>query len=176
MSHLFTNNVNQEFRGTKGNLTFADGEEYEVTFQIFLLNSGYLIGSVWFTSLNQSLEAKLAMNQTFKLNGHDNRNNLDVTAEKCSFYSIAAKEIEEFPFPIVICGFTIGSVKVYNDEMLKNINDKKTILYFEYGILNYYSTSRFSVDTEVGNIHCDNLLKPYYKLLEIKTLRNCHMI
>jgi len=157
MSHLFTNNVNQEYKGTKGRLTFADGEDYEVTFQIYLLNSGYLIGSVWFTSLNQSLEAKLNTKQTFVLNGRDQENDLDVMAEGCSFYSITNKRIDQFPYPIIICGFTINTVKVYDDQAVKNLN-KRSILYFEFGVLNYYSTSRFSVDTEVGNIQNISLL------------------
>lgn len=55
-------------------------------------------------------------------------------------------------------GFTINKVKICNDEEIKNLNDKKTTLYFEFGVLNYYSTSRFSIDTEVGNIQNINLL------------------
>lgn len=79
-------------------------------------------------------------------------------AEGCSFYSIIHKEIDQFPYPIIICGFTINTVKVYDDQAIKILNDKKTTLYFEFGILNYYSTGRFSVDTEVGNIQNINLL------------------
>ena len=158
MSHPFTNNVNQEFKGTGGTLTFAGGETYEVTFQIYLLNSGYLIGSVWFTSLNQSLETKLNMNQTFVLSGliHDNDSN--IIAEGCSFYSITHKEIDQFPYPIIICGFTIDTVKVYDIQAIKTINDQKTTLTFEFGVLNYYSITRFSLNTEVGIIQNNNLL------------------
>jgi hypothetical protein len=157
MLYHFNKNVNQEYRGTKGRLTFADGEDYEVTFQIYLLNSGYLIGSVWFTSLNQSLEAELNTKQTFVLNGKT-QNKLDVMAEGCSFYSITNKRIDQFPYPIIICGFTINTVKVYDGQVAKSLNNNKTILNFEFGILNYYSTCQFSIDTEVGNVQKVDIL------------------
>jgi hypothetical protein len=107
---------------------------------------------------NQSLEAKLNMNQTFVLSGLTQETNFNVIAEGCSFYSITQKEIDQFPYPVIICGFTIKTVKVSDPIMVKNLNDKETTLCFEFGVLNYYSTSRFSVDTEVGNIHNINLL------------------
>jgi hypothetical protein len=156
MQTQFQKNINKEFIG-KAQIKFSDDTIYDGNFQIYLLNSGYLIGSIVFTTLNQFLEDKINQKLTFNLSGKEQDTGLKVVAEGCVIYSVYETEIPQFSYPLISSGFLIHKVRVYDDHVLRRL-DPKNILCFQFGIINYYSASAFSIGTEVGKIESINIL------------------
>jgi hypothetical protein len=154
MQTQFQKNIYKEFRG-KAQIKFSDDSIYEGNFQIYLLNSGYLIGSIVFTTWNQSLQDKINHLLSFNLSGKEQGTGFKVVAEGCIIYSVYEAGLSEFP--LISSGFLISNVRIYDDKALKRL-DPKDKLCFQFGIINYYSISTFDIDTEVGNIKSVNIL------------------
>jgi hypothetical protein len=156
MQTQFQKNINQEFRG-KAQIKFSDDSHYEGNFQIYLLNSGYLIGSILFTTLDRFLQDKINQKLTFSLSGEEQDTGFKVVAEECAIYSVDKSEIPQFSYPVISSGFLIRKVRVYDEHVLGRL-DPKNKLCFQFGIVNYYSLGTFSIATEVGNIQSVNIL------------------
>lgn len=150
MSYEFKKYVLHEFPGN-GRIILQDGREYTTTFQIYLLNSGNLVGSLWFTKVDDKLNDVVNLDETFRLDGEGERG-LKILAEQCAFYSYSLRDNDNFPVPLLTAGFIISVLKVYNAQSLENLEKEGTTLCIEVGISNYYSTNNFLVHTEIGEI------------------------
>jgi hypothetical protein len=157
----------KEFTG-KGNITFQSGAIYTINFEIYIMDSGRLVGSILFTTIDSSLNDELNRNQTFTVsNEAQNQNRLMISAEQCAFYSINTMETN-IPIPLITGNFTISNLKVFDNRKIKKIDEPELRLRFEFGVLNYYSRSKFSLNTEIGEIQNINVLNDN----EIAILRN----
>lgn len=168
MSNTPKKYVFKEFTG-RGDITFQSGVVYTVNFDLYILDSGRLIGSILFTTIHSSLNDELNRNQTFTVSGEvQNQNGLMISAEQCAFYSINTMETN-ISIPLIVGRFTISRLKVYDDlRKINKIDEPESRLRFEFGILNYYSRSKFSLKTEIGEIQNINILSDD----EIVILRN----
>jgi hypothetical protein len=156
MSTNFRKYIHNEFSG-KGKITFQDGMSYTANFQIYLCNSGSLVGSVLFTTVDNMLNVELNRNETFIVDG-EVENGIKISAEGCVFYSITPKETNNFPISLLTARFVVGHLKVYDDRKSNNLEKQEVTLCFEFGVLNYYSTTKFLLDTEIGEIQSINIL------------------
>jgi hypothetical protein len=79
---------------------------------------------------------------------------LKISAEQCAVYSTEIRELG----PLIISRILINALKVYNTNNLDNLENQGVTLCFEIGILNYYSTTNFLVNTEICDIQSFNIL------------------
>lgn len=148
-SNNFEKYVSREFSG-KGKIILKDGRDYTANFQIYQLNPGNLIGSLWLTKIDNRLNDVLNSTETFRFGGETEKG-LKVSAEQCAVYSYTLNQ----HVPFLIARFLIHVLKVFTNN-LENLEMEGTNLCFEVSILNYYSTSNFSVNTEIGEIRSFN--------------------
>ena len=156
MSDNYKNYVHNEFSG-KGKITFQDGINYTVNFQIYLYNSGSLVGSLWFTTVDNRLYEEVNRNETFTIGGGV-QSGLTISAKGCAFYSFTPIEVINFPNPLLTARFIISRLKIYDITKLNNLEEEQVTLCFEFGILNYYSPTIFLLKTEIGEIQSYNIL------------------
>jgi hypothetical protein len=156
MSSIFESYTRDEFRGI-GRIKFRDGRNYGANFQIYLFNSGSLIGSAWINEIDLELNDELNRNEPFELNGVAG-NDLKISAERCAIYSIVSGSTNELQIPLITVRFIVSSLEAYSDEKLKELGEKKADLCFEFGILNYHSATGFTLNTHLGDIHATRTL------------------
>lgn len=156
MSSNYKKYVRDDFSG-KGTITFQDGINYTANFQLYLYNSGSIVGSIWFTTVDSRLNEEVNRNETFTVGG-EVQNGLTISAGGCAFYSFTPIEVNNFPIPLSTARFIVSRLKVYDEAKLKNLEEEEATLCFEFGILNYYSTTKFLLKTEIGEIQSVNVL------------------
>jgi hypothetical protein len=154
VSGTFKKYLHHEFSG-KGNIRFQDETSYSINFQIYLYNSGGLGGSMLFTSYDDRLNETITRNETFTLDG-ETQDGLTLSAEHCGFYSFTPTEL--INIPLLTARFIVSRLKIFDGTKLKNANDEKVTLDFQFGILNYYSPTNFLLRTEIGEIQSSNIL------------------
>jgi hypothetical protein len=153
----FKKYVCKEFNG-KGDITFEDGAKYTVNFDIYIFNSGRLAGSILFTTIDSRLDDELNHSQIFTVSGEaQNSNGLMISAEQCTFYSINTIE-NNVSIPLITGNFKITRLKVYDDKKIKKIDEPESTVQFEFRVLNYFSTTKFLLKTEIGEIQNINIL------------------
>jgi hypothetical protein len=152
MSSNFEKYVLHEFSG-RGKIILRDGTDYTANFQIYQLNPGNLIGSLWLTKIDNRLNNVINHNETFRFDGEAEKG-LKISATQCAVYSYTINQNDTLPVPLLIARFLIKVLKVFtnNLENLEKLEKVGTALCFEVSILNYYSTTTFSVNTEIGEI------------------------
>lgn len=156
MSDNFRKYILHEFSG-KGKIIFDDNADLTANFQIYQLNPGNLVGSLIFTTIDSKLNDIINFNKTFRFDG-ETMNRLKITAEQCAVYSTEIRQDDTLPSPLIISRFLINVLKVYNTNTLDNLVNEGVTLCFEIGVLNFYSTTNFMVNTEIGEIQSVNRL------------------
>jgi hypothetical protein len=136
----------------KGTIIFDDSADITANFQIYQLNPGNLVGSLFFTKFNSKLDDVINFNRTFRFDG-ETAEGLKISAEQCAVYSTEIRE----PGHLIISRILINVLKVYNTNNLGNLENQGVTLCFDIGILNYYSTANFLVNTEIGEIQSFNM-------------------
>jgi hypothetical protein len=156
LSDNFRKYILHEFSGT-GKIISDDSADLTGNFQIYQLNPGNLVGSLFFTKFDSKLNDIINFNKTFKFDG-ETTNGLKITAERCAVYTTEIRQDDTLPGPIIISRFLINVLKVYNTNTLDNLVREGVTLGFEIGILNFYSITNFMVNTEIGEIQSANRL------------------
>lgn len=169
MSDNFKKHVFYEFSG-KGNIIFDGSADITANFQIYQLNPGNLVGSLFFTKFNSKLDYVINFKNTFRFDG-ETANGLKISAERCAAYSTQIRQDDNLPGPLIISRFLINRLKVYNTNNLDNLENEGITLCLEIGVLNYYSTTNFLINTEIGKIQSFNLLTND----DINLFRNLHI-
>lgn len=129
MPSIFENYVHDEFMG-RGGITFRDGRTYTVNFQIYLFNSGSLIGSVWFTEVDVALNDELKRNEIFNLDGETDHG-LKILTERCAFYSFTTRHANGLPTLLLTASLFVLLTKIFlkilpaDDTFLKEYNNVK---------------------------------------------------
>jgi hypothetical protein len=156
LSDNFRKYILHEFSG-KGKVISDDNANLIANFQIYQLNPGNLVGSLFYTKFDSKLNDIINFNKTFRFDG-ETMNGLKITAERCAVYSTSIRRDDTLPSPLIISRFLINVLKVYNTNTLDKVVRDGVILCFEIGILNFYSTTNFMVNTEIGEIQSANRL------------------
>lgn len=169
MSSNFGRYVFHEFAG-KGKITLKDGTDYSGNFQIYHLNSGNLIGSLWLTRIDSKLNDVINFNETFRFVGQT-KSGLKISAERCAIYSTNFQGSDNFPFPLITTRFLIRILNVHNADNLETLREEGTTLYVEVGILNYYSRIKLRLNTEIGEVQFSNRLSDD----QITIFQNAHI-
>jgi hypothetical protein len=169
LSDNFRKYILHEFSGT-GKIISDDSADLTGNFQIYQLNPGNLVGSLFFTKFDSKLNDIINFNKTFKFDG-ETTNGLKITAERCAVYTTEIRQDDTLPGPIIISRFLINVLKVYNTNTLDNLVREGVTLGFEIGILNFYSITNFMVNTEIGEIQSANRLTND----EINLFKNLHI-
>lgn len=95
MSDNFRKYILHEFSG-KGKIILDDSADLTANFQIYQLNPGNLVGSLFFTKFNSKLNDVLNFNRTFRFDG-ETAEGLKISAEQCAVHSTEIRE----PGPIL---------------------------------------------------------------------------
>jgi hypothetical protein len=169
LSDNFRKYIPYEFSG-KGKVILDDSADITANFQIYQLNPGNLVGSLFFTKFNSKLNDVINFKKTFRFHG-ETANGLKISAERCAVYSTDFRQDDTLPDPLIISRFLISILKVYNNNNLDNLENEGITLCFEIGVLNYYSTANFLVNTEIGEIQSVNRLTND----DINIFRNLHI-
>ena len=156
MSDNFRKYVLYEFSG-KGKIILDYSADLTANFQIYQLNPGNLVGTLFFTKFDSKINDIINFNRTFRFEG-ETTNGLKITAERCAAYSTEIRQDDTLPGPVIISRFLINVLKVHNTDTLDYLVKERVTLCFEIGILNFYSTTNFMVKTEIGEIQSVNRL------------------
>jgi hypothetical protein len=156
LSDNFRKYILHEFSG-RGKIISDDSADLTANFQIYQLNPGNLVGSLFNTKFDSKLNDIINFNKTFRFDG-ETTNGLKITAERCAVYTTEIRQDDTLPCPMIISRFLINVLKVYNTNTLDKVVREGVTLCFEIGILNFYSTTNFMVNTEIGEIQSSNRL------------------
>ena len=122
MSDNFRKHVLYEFSG-KGKIIFDDTAGNTASFQIYQLNPGNLVGSLWFTKIDSQLNDIINLKKTFRFDG-ETFNRLKICAERCAVYSTEFRHYDNLSDPLIISRFLISVLKVYNTNNLDNLKNE----------------------------------------------------
>ena len=147
MSDNIKKYVHYEICG-EGKIILEDSAENTAYFQIYQLNPGNLVGFLSFTKTDTKLDEVLKLKQTFRFDG-ETVNGLKISAGGCAVYSYTYNLIDNSPEK---ARFLINFLKVYKINNLENLENAGNTLCFAIGVLDYYSTTNFLVNTEIGQI------------------------
>jgi len=147
LSDNFKKYIHYEFYG-EGKIILEDSAENTAYFQIYQLNPGNSVGFLSFTKTDSKLDDVLKFKKTFRIDGKT-VNGLRISAEGCAVYSYTFNLIDNSPEN---AKFLIKVLKVYNINNLDNLEKQEITLCFEIGLLNYYSTTNFIINSEIGEI------------------------
>lgn len=155
-----------------GRVILKDGSDNTASFEIYQLNPGNLVGSLFFTKIDSKLDYVIKSAEKFIFDGKT-ASGLKISAEKCRAYSYTEPIIQDKDLSIALltARFHIHVLRVYNPDKLENIEKEGTSLCIEIGVLNYYSTANFLINTEIGEIESYNRLSND----DINILRNLHI-
>lgn len=170
MTDNFEKYVLYHFYGN-GRVIIKDGSDYTASFEIYQLNPGNLVGSLFFRKIDSKLGNVIKSAEKFLFDGKTT-NGLRISAERCAAYSYTEAVIQENGLSIPLTArFHIHVLRVYKPNQLENIEKEGTALCIEIGVLNYYSTANFLINTEIGEIESYNLLSND----DVNILRNLHI-
>jgi hypothetical protein len=140
-------------------MIFSDGEKYRGNFQVYLLTAGNLEGSIVLTEFSTDIDKRFDSIEKFAIIG-ELTDQTKLVAENCIMYSLSPYSLSQHSsnFSIYIARFIPNSIKIFDEEKIKNLDKDEVDMSFHIGILNYYSINEFSTQTEIGTIQMKNLL------------------
>jgi hypothetical protein len=151
MSDIFKKYSIIDFSGV-GKVIFDDNTDNTATFQIYQLNQGNVVGSILFRKIDISrLDDVIHSRKIFRFEGETVKEQ-KVSAERCAFYSTIFRKVNNLAASAMISRFLINALKLYNKDNLENLEKARLSLCFEIGVLDYYSRTNFSINTEIGEI------------------------
>jgi hypothetical protein len=125
--------IHKEFNG-KGKFIFDDGVEYDVTFQVYLLEAGNTQGSVIFNRYDSELEYRFNNGVKFRFEG--NSEGLRIVSEGCVMFALENGALIYFDIPTRGARFYLGKTKIFDQEKIFKNEKSLCNLNFELGITN----------------------------------------
>ena len=148
--------IYKEFRGSKGKIIFNDKTEYEITFQIYLLNAGNTIGSIFFSSFDTTIEDRFNNSYLFTFEGIDN-NNLKIISNNCIMFSLEHHIFNNPKFPMYTGHFYLSNIQIFDNEDINYFSGNTSNLLIEVALNNFYTNSKIIIDTEIRPVEISNI-------------------
>ena len=147
-----------------GKVIFKNGEKYDASFELRMLNNGKMDGDLDFISPKPELLLITHQDEVFTINAIIDEQNF--IAKKCHITYSTQNTGEDFSIKL---GFSPMSV-VINEEYLESKNNKDLLVNF--GLINVHQTYRVSVDTGLGKL----TLSHYQGISDMEKLIKLHKI